>query len=227
MVWTGGAQGDLAPAIEAMFDQADALWPGRSTASDGTLGDQAHASRTSDHNPKIPNPPGWVDAGDLTWDPASGVDLFAISEAIRLRRDPRVKYVIFFAKVFRSYGDHAWEWTDYTGPNAHKSHMHVSILPTDAARSDTSPWFEEADMDLSDKDKQWLRSQLGLDTDLTKPVNLLARIQDALKDPVVSALIADAVVRRLPAAGPGGLTEAQITAAVKAGVVAALKEGVG
>ena len=85
---------------------------------------------------------------------------------------------------------------------------------------------QEDDM-LDDKDKQWIRSQLGLDTDLTKPVNLLARVQDSLKDPVVISLIADAVVKRIPASGPGGLTPEQITAAVKAGLVAALKEGVG
>lgn len=144
MVWTGGSQGTLAPALVALFEQADALWPDRSTASDGSLGDTDHASRTSDHNPKVPNPPGWVDAADLTYDPAHGVDHFVLAEQIRLRRDPRVKYVIFFGQVFKSYVDSAgrpaWEWQPYTGVNAHKQHMHISVTPE--GRGDTSSWFQ-------------------------------------------------------------------------------------
>lgn len=241
MVWTGGSQGDLAPSVEALFAQADALWPDRATGSDGTIGNLEHQARTSDHNPKDPNPPGWVDAGDLTYDPDHGVDLFAIAEAIRLRRDPRVKYVIFFGRIFKSRvdsaGNPAWTWLPYTGVNAHKSHMHVSVLPTVEARTDTSPWFEETDMALSDEDKQFIRNSLGVSPDLTQNASLLGSIQSTLKDllglepgenllgeiqtslksKVVADTIAAAVVAALPPAsgGSAGLTEAQVEAAIR------------
>lgn len=32
-------------------------------------------------------------------------------------------------------------WRTYTGSNPHRTHVHVSIKHTDAARNDTSPWF--------------------------------------------------------------------------------------
>ncbi len=143
MVWTGGAQGTLAPALVALFEQADRGWPRRSRISDGTIGDQAHASRTSDHNPKRPNPPGWVDAGDLTEDHTRGPSLPRLWSHLISKRDPRVKYLIYEGRIVKSYvdlaGRPAWVPQPYNGPNAHAHHLHVSVTP--AGRHDTSPWF--------------------------------------------------------------------------------------
>lgn len=148
MVWVGGSQGTLAPCLVELFLEADRRWPNRSRASDGSLGDAAHASRDSDHNPKSPNPPGWVDAGDLTDDKASGCDADLLAHHLVASRDPRVKYVIWNGTVVRSYDRpatstrpflRAWTPEPYTGSNPHDKHTHISVTPE--GRADTSPWF--------------------------------------------------------------------------------------
>lgn len=139
MVWTGDYRGTLAPALVALFDQADEGWPNRSDASDGSLGDQAHADRTSDHNPKLPNPPGWVDAADLTEDHVNGPSLPALWDHLIATRDSRVKYLIYEGRIVASYGTSAWTPRPYTGLNAHRQHIHISV--TTGGRGDTSPWF--------------------------------------------------------------------------------------
>lgn len=143
MVWTGGSQGALAPSLVAFYQQADARWPDRANGSDGTLGDTAHASRTSDHNPKAPNPPGWVDAADITEDFDNGPNLPALWDHLIATRDRRVKYLIYEGRIVKSYVDSsgrpAWVPQPYTGTNAHAHHLHVSVTPE--GRDDTSAWF--------------------------------------------------------------------------------------
>jgi len=127
----------IAPAAQALLDQATARWPNRSRASDGTIGDQAHASRTSDHNP---DSRGIVHAADLTHDPAHGCDNNINAEHIK--NDPRVKYVIWNRRISNP-AIAGGAWRPYTGTNPHDHHMHVSV--TDAGENDTSPWFTTAD----------------------------------------------------------------------------------
>ena len=127
------------PALVAMREEANRLWPYRDRASDGCCGDAAHAARKSDHNP---DSEGFATAYDLDHDDSDGFDGFYWSERIRLRQDPRVKYVIFFGRFFSSYATAdrpAWTWAPYTGPNAHRSHMHVSVLPSH--KRTVAPWF--------------------------------------------------------------------------------------
>ena len=116
------------PAAIAVLRQATALWPKRKKASDGLLPSSAHLHQNpnSDHNSGL--------AVDLTHDPETGVDCAELF--IRLRKDARVKYLIFNGKI----------WTDdngvvapYKGANKHEKHLHISIKQQYA--KDTSPWF--------------------------------------------------------------------------------------
>ena len=61
----------LAKSLDVLRNQVNAQAPTRSKACDGTIGDQAHSSRASDHNP---NAKGVVQAQDFTHDPAGGFD---------------------------------------------------------------------------------------------------------------------------------------------------------
>lgn len=134
----------VAPSCRAVLDQANQLWPTRSRASDGTVGDARHSTRASDHNPDAQ---GWVHAVDLTHDPASGCDAHAWARRIVARRDPRVAYVISNGMIANSRpigGRPAWAWRAYRGVNPHTKHVHVSIHHTTTARSDVSPWFDTA-----------------------------------------------------------------------------------
>lgn len=144
MVAYAGPGWRVPPSLRALFEQADEIAPNRSDASDGTIGNQEHQERKSDHNPDLS---GDVLAGDLTDDVPAGIDARKLAETIRLRRDPRIKYVISEGQMFASYTTpkrRAWEWGTYVGPNGHFKHVHVSILDEPFAKSDTSPWFAAA-----------------------------------------------------------------------------------
>jgi len=138
----------LAPSLAKLRAEADARYPNRDRSSDGWIGDAAHAARKSDHNPDW-SAGGVVRAYDLDEDldgnkEDHGAELMFLAEHIRRNRDPRVKYVIYEGMMFSSYSTatrKAWEWGPYTGVNAHRKHMHVSILATRAAENDTRPWF--------------------------------------------------------------------------------------
>lgn len=151
-----------APSVAAILSQATALWPARATFADGTIGDAAHAARTSDHNP---DSRGIVHAADLTHDPDHGVDCAVLSEAIRARRDPRVKYVIFNRRIFDGG---VWAWQPYDGLSPHTEHMHVSILSTTTAEDDVRPWYAtttEDDMTLDE-----LKAALRTDRELRESI---------------------------------------------------------
>jgi hypothetical protein len=116
-----------APAAIAALRQATALKPKRKKASDGLLPSKAHVHQNpnSDHNSGY--------AVDVTHDPVFGIDCaFAF---IKLQQDPRVKYLIFAGKIWSKEKGNK----DYTGPNKHNKHLHISIKET--CGDDTSPWF--------------------------------------------------------------------------------------
>ena len=140
MVALSGQGWRLAPCLVALVDEANRLAPQRNRKADGSIGDQAHASRTSDHNPSN----GWVCAVDLTHAPASGFDAHARARQVIARRDQRIKYVIsdrMIAKSYASQGRPPWTWMPYTGSNPHTFHAHFSVQNTVAARNDTSSWW--------------------------------------------------------------------------------------
>lgn len=113
----------LHPFLVKLRDQINARWPKRSKASDGWVGDLAHKGRKSDHNP---DEYGFVNAIDITNDPAGGCDGGALAEALRLSRDPRIKYVIFNKRIFNSTVQ-PWIWRPYNGTNPHSKHVHISV----------------------------------------------------------------------------------------------------
>ncbi len=128
--------------LDKLLAQINAAAPLRSKASDGSVGDLAHAAGTSDHNPQASagdDPPNQVDARDFTHDPAAGADMAVISEAIRQSKDQRVSYVIFNRRIF-SGTDSAqpWVWRPYSGDNPHDHHMHVSV--NDVHNDETQDW---------------------------------------------------------------------------------------
>jgi hypothetical protein len=123
----------LARSLETLRDEINAAWPNRKRDWDGTVGDEAHQVRASDHNP---NARGVVCAMDVTHDPENGCDGEKLSAALRLSRDPRIKYVIWNKRIFNSTV-WPWEWRDYHGENPHTHHVHISVRDDVA---DDLPW---------------------------------------------------------------------------------------
>lgn len=107
--------------------------PDRSTVSDGTIGDAAHAARQSDHNP---NERGIVTAMDITHDPANGCDGNILADRLRVSKDPRIKYIIWNGRILSSTIA-PWLWRSYNGQNQHTKHIHISVRDDVA---DNHPW---------------------------------------------------------------------------------------
>lgn len=121
----------LAESLAKLRDQINDSFPDRSKASDGTVGDAAHSSRSSDHNPWVKDGrSSVVTAIDITHDPRNGVDAGKLADMLRSSRDERIKYIISNARICSgSGGPQPWVWRRYTGSNAHRKHMHLSVKP--------------------------------------------------------------------------------------------------
>lgn len=121
----------LAPSLVQLRDEVNKRWPKRSKVSDGTIGDPAHSSRASQHNP---NSRGSVNAIDITND---GIDVdLLIRSAIK---HPATWYVISRGYIYsRTYG---FAKRRYTGANRHDKHVHISILSTVTAENSKATWL--------------------------------------------------------------------------------------
>lgn len=138
----------VAKSLLVLRDQIKAAYPG--TPNPGFIGDAAHASRDSDHNPWVDDPASAlnvVTAGDWYNRPTAGFSSAGFAEILRLRRDPRIKYVISERRIFRSYGKTVngkyyapFTWAPYPGDNPHTGHTHVSVLADKARYDDTRRW---------------------------------------------------------------------------------------
>ena len=126
----------LAPALDKLRKQVNERWPMRNKSSDGTIGDASHSSRDSDHNP---NPAHYVCALDLTHDPGSGMDSYALAEVLLASRDPRIEYIISNRKIASSHVQ-PWKWRKYSGKNPHDHHVHVSVKQDAKRYGDPSSW---------------------------------------------------------------------------------------
>ncbi|MET0996265.1 MAG: hypothetical protein ABWY20_20260 [Mycobacterium sp.] len=134
-----------AAAIEQLFAEANAAAPKRSKASDGTIGNAAHAKlgKGSDHNAwLIYRGAGIVRAGDVTNDPA--LNLPAVWDRARQaaydRRLPQLLdggYLILNGAI--SAEDFSG-WRRYTGSNPHVTHGHVSVSLNPAQFDLSAPW---------------------------------------------------------------------------------------
>lgn len=135
------------PILLSIRAEADALAPNRSHASDGTVGDAAHAARESDHNPDAD---GVVHAIDLTHDPAGGFDSYWHGERLRVRCqegvETRVKYVVSFdtstGRDRIASPIDGWIWRAKTTSD-HGNHLHVSVLYTDEVENSTEPMLTD------------------------------------------------------------------------------------
>jgi peptidoglycan hydrolase-like protein with peptidoglycan-binding domain len=130
----------VAPCLDVLLGQVNRAAPRRSKRSDGSIGDAAHAARTSQHNPlKLPfcGTP-LVRARDFTHDPANGFDAGAFANKLTRSGDPRIKYVIWNWQIWYPNGG----WKKYTGTNGHETHCHLSV--TDAPNiMDLNAWRVE------------------------------------------------------------------------------------
>lgn len=119
------------PCLIVLRDQVNRAWPHRDKASDGCCGDADHAARRSDHNPYN----GYAHAYDFDEDFTVGMGEKPLWHfGLSLLADRRTKYLIYEGKLLYPDG----RILTYTGINAHKSHLHLSVHLW--ATHDRTPW---------------------------------------------------------------------------------------
>lgn len=129
----------LAKSLTKLREQVNAAYPGRDKTSDGSIGDAAHATRKSDHNPWITyQGQGIVTAIDIDEDVDARGSVEHIVKAIQASRDPRVKYIIYEGRI--SVQGDITKWKAYKGVNPHKHHAHISVNADPRLFDDTTAW---------------------------------------------------------------------------------------
>jgi hypothetical protein len=152
----------LAKSLSMLRIEISESAPNRSRLSDGTIGDPAHASRASRHNP---NRYGVVTALDITHDPKGGVDIHAIACRAAANPHPELAYIISNGQVAKRKTGFRWE--RYYGSNPHDAHAHFAVgvgpdsdpLPpydSTIAWNVATPVPEEDDMAMTPEDRQAL-----------------------------------------------------------------------
>lgn len=80
-----------------------------------------------------------VRALDITHDPANGMDISKLADALVASRDPRILYIICNGGIISSVVK-PWEWRKYTGSNPHDKHIHISVVGDVRLFDDNDPW---------------------------------------------------------------------------------------
>lgn len=155
-----------AHALDTLQAEINKHAPKRSKASDGGIASAAHHKQnpTSDHDP---NKAGVWRARDFTHDPKNGLDCNQLATLLIRKMTsghPALKagaYIIWNGRIY-SYNRRAEGWRPYTGSNAHRHHLHVSVATAAAGYDNRTPW------------SLWAVSTPNLDhaiADLTKAIN--------------------------------------------------------
>jgi len=132
--------------INPLFEAVNTVAPNRGHDQDGTIGDLAHASGVSGHNPDdtpgvsaertdadtIPE----VRAADVD---ARGVDMERVVQAVLsgpAAERNRLIYIIYNRRIWQK--SNGWKQARYTGDDPHDTHSHWSGDP--ASDEDGRPW---------------------------------------------------------------------------------------
>lgn len=181
----------LVPCLVSLRGELNVLSPGRDKATDGSIGDAAHAAEPSDHNPDETGQGEQDDADNINEVHAIDVDKdlrkpgwdatrVARTIADRHRRglDSRLEYIIWNRQIAsRNTG---WAWVPYDGSNPHTDHIHFSSRYTSAAEANTSSWglLEEEDDDF-----------MGLFKDLDQfKAYMVSLVQNQVPDAIMKGL---------------------------------------
>lgn len=136
----------LARSLHVLREEINNRWPGRDKASDGWIGDPAHAARTSDHNPWIKDNYGVGVVRAFDADAGHGGDTgigLTIAEHVRnLGRTghPALgagSYVISARRIASPVS--GWAWRNYVG-NPHIAHTHVSVSLAQGGYDSAQAW---------------------------------------------------------------------------------------
>jgi hypothetical protein len=159
----------LVPCLAQLRAEFNLIAPGRDKKSDGSIGDVAHQSSSSDHNADETGNVPIHDADSMNEVHAIDVDKdlrapdltmeqvvqFLLSRC-RTGQERRLRYVIYNRRIWSASSD--WVQKAYTGSNAHAEHAHFSASYETSREASTASWHLEDLVALTDADKDWFRA---------------------------------------------------------------------
>ena len=190
----------LVPCLVTLRAEFNAVAHGRDKGADGWIGDTAHQSRTSDHNPQAD---GRVLALDIDSTGPWPVPFDGLVE--KCRGDSRLEYIIWNRRI--ASRDQGWKWRTYTGSSdPHTGHAHFSARHDHTGNTSTADWGIET-MAVAD-DVTKIRTLVEYDQ------KVLSNIQLALQG-IAAKVNADPVDEQAIVSGVlAGLSPAAIAAAI-------------
>lgn len=163
----------LVPCLVRLRADFDRLAPSRDRASDGTVGDQAHAGRVSSHNPDetgaVPvrdadkkNEVHAIDVDDDLRTP--GLTMEAVVQHLVARHraglEDRLRNIIYNRRIWAASS--GWKQQRYDGANPHDKHAHFESSYATAAEADTRSWrLEDIPVALTADDKKWISAEVS------------------------------------------------------------------
>lgn len=205
----------LVPSLVALRSEFNALSPSRDKASDGWIGDAAHAATQSDHNPDSKGAVHAIDVDDDLRLPGVSMERVVQFLVARCRsgQEGRLKYIIYNRRIWSASS--GWAQKAYTGANPHDKHAHFSGKYDAASERSRAAYglLEEFDMPLTDDDldKIEARARAGAESVLRGQIST----GGGSRDGGLTTLLArsDYLANRLPAvllaaiaAGPADVT---------------------
>ncbi len=226
----------LNPFLTSFREAVNEAYPRRGKASDGTLGDLAHAARSSEHNPDTD---GSVDAWDMdvnllgsSTPTGTAAELAEVRAVLaRFQKQPGAQLWIFRGKIANRDVDN-WRVREYDGPNPHDHHAHLQSKQTREKQRFTGVILpasnKEPDMAIDSADATLIsRNLLGtkvgdsgptvgviLQSGYANTIKLVAAITaEAQRDATQNAILAGMqTALSAIASSNGALTDAQVAA---------------
>jgi len=144
--------------IPKLFAAFDALWPNRNRSQDGTIGDTAHQSSVSGHNPDdtAGSKPEREDADNIAEVRAAdvdarGVNMQAVVDAIVSDPNERKRFIYIIFNGYIWSASNGWRKAKYNGSDQHTTHAHFSGDPNYDEDARPFNFAGGGEMELSDK----------------------------------------------------------------------------
>lgn len=163
MAWT------LIACLDQLFTEFNRIAPSRDKASDGKVGDSAHAASSSDHNPDetgtVPihdadstNEVHAIDVDNNLNEPGLTMEAavqFILSRC-RSGAESRLRYIIYNRRIWSASS--GWVQKTYTGASPHTEHAHFSASYDSSKEASRASWhLEDIPVALTATDKTWIK----------------------------------------------------------------------
>lgn len=159
------------PSAIALRDSFNRRFPNRSKGADGTIGDQSHSQRVSDHNPDETGRAEENDADHLNEVHALDITndlndpdyslwdvVLHIVEECKAQRETRLKYVIFNGYIWESFD--GFKRKRFNGADKHTGHAHFDFKHTESAAYNDRPWSLIEEYEVSPEDIEKVASRV-------------------------------------------------------------------